>query len=77
MAGALLVPTSKDPNHGRLDPVGALFSVVALASLLYAIIEAPVNGWGSAGTVGGFAVFAVFAVGFVAWERTTRTRCCP
>ena len=68
VAGAVLVPTSKDPNHGRLDPIGALMSVVALASLLYAIIEAPVNGWGSPGTIGGFAVFALFAVGFVAWE---------
>ena len=69
VAGAVLVPTSKDPNHGRLDPIGALMSVVALASLLYAIIEAPVNGWGSPGTIGGFAVFVTFAVGFVAWER--------
>jgi EmrB/QacA subfamily drug resistance transporter len=68
-AGAVLVPTSKDPNHGKLDPIGALLSVVALASLLYAIIEAPVNGWGSPETVAGFALFAVFAVGFVAWER--------
>jgi len=69
VAGAILLPTSKDPNHGRLDPVGALFSVIALASLLYAIIEAPVKGWGSPSTVVGFALFAVFAVAFVLWER--------
>jgi MFS family permease len=29
--GAFLVPTSRDPEHRRLDPVGALLSVVALA----------------------------------------------
>ncbi len=46
VAGAILVPTSKDPNHGRLDPIGALLLVVALASLLYAIIEAPGEGLG-------------------------------
>ena len=69
IAGAVLVPTSRDPNHGRLDPIGALVSVVALASLLYAIIEAPVKGWGSTETLAAFAVSAVFAVGFVLWER--------
>ena len=69
IAGAILVPTSKDPNHGRLDPIGALLSVVALVSLLYAIIEAPTKGWGSASTIGGFVLFAAFTVGFVVWEK--------
>jgi EmrB/QacA subfamily drug resistance transporter len=71
VAGALLVPTSKDPNHGRLDPVGSLLSIVALGSLIYAIIEAPVKGWGSAPTLAGFVVFAAAGIGFVVWERTT------
>jgi len=77
VAGAILLPTSKDPNHGRLDPVGALFSVVALASLLYAIIEAPVKGWGSASTIIGFFLFAVFAVAFVQWERRSAAPMLP
>ena len=69
VAGAIMVPTSKDPNHSKLDPIGAVFSVIALASLLYAIIEAPVKGWGSASTVIGFVGFVVFAVTFVLWEQ--------
>ena len=69
VAGAILVPTSKDPNHGRLDPIGALLSVVSLVALLYAIIEAPVKGWGSVSTIVGFVAFAAFAVGFVMWEK--------
>lgn len=77
VAGAILLPTSKDPNHGRLDPVGALFSVVALASLLYAIIEAPVKGWGSASTIIGFVLFAGFAVAFVQWERRSAAPMLP
>ena len=77
VAGAILLPTSKDPNHGRLDPVGALFSVAALASLLYAIIEAPVRGWGSASTIIGFALSAVFAVAFVQWERRSAAPMLP
>ena len=68
IAGALVVPTSRDPNHGKLDPIGAAISVVALVSLLYAIIEAPVEGWGSPSTIGGVVIFGVFAVGFVVWE---------
>ncbi len=69
VAGAILVPTSKDPNHGRLDPIGALLSIVALVALLYAIIEAPTKGWGSASTIVGFVLFAVFTVAFVVWEK--------
>jgi EmrB/QacA subfamily drug resistance transporter len=77
IGGAIMVPTSKDPNHSKLDPVGALFSVIALASLLYAIIEAPVKGWGSTSTVLGFVGFAVFAVAFVLWEQRSATPMLP
>jgi EmrB/QacA subfamily drug resistance transporter len=69
VSGAILLPTSRDPGHVRLDPVGAGLSIVALAALLYAIIEAPVKGWGSTSTIGGFIVFALGAIGFVLWER--------
>jgi EmrB/QacA subfamily drug resistance transporter len=68
LAGALLVPTSSDPNHGRLDPIGALLSMVSLGALLYAIIQAPVNGWASASTIGGFAIFAAGVAAFIVWE---------
>ena len=44
-AGAYLVPTSKDPSNPRLDPIGALLSIVGLVALVYAIIEAPEHGW--------------------------------
>ena len=77
VAGAIMVPTSKDPNHSKLDPIGALFSVIALASLLYAIIEAPVKGWGSTSTVLGFVGFAVFAVAFVVWEQRSAAPMLP
>ena len=69
ISGAILLPTSRDPGHVRLDPVGAVLSIVALAALLYAIIEAPVKGWGSTSTIAGFVIFAVGAVAFVLWEQ--------
>ena len=68
LAGIFLIPTSKDPSAPRLDPIGALSSIVGLALLLYAIIEAPVKGWGAPETliVGGIGL--VILIGFVVWE---------
>ena len=45
--GRFLVPDSKDPEEGRLDPLGAVLSIVALVGLLFGIIEAPDEGWAS------------------------------
>jgi EmrB/QacA subfamily drug resistance transporter len=69
--GYLLIPESSDPSHGRLDPVGALLSIVALGSILWAIIEAPSKGWASNPILAAFAVgFALLAC-FFAWELHT------
>src|SRR5689334_17833225 len=45
--GYFLVPESKDPSHAALDPVGAVLSIAALGSILWAVIEAPGHGWGA------------------------------
>jgi MFS family permease len=47
IAGWFLVPDSRDPSAPRLDPFGALLSIAGLASVLWAVIEAPTRGWGS------------------------------
>src|SRR5581483_10499289 len=39
--GFVLVPKSKEPEQGALDPVGACLSVVGIASLVYGLIQAP------------------------------------
>ncbi|MGW4894487.1 DHA2 family efflux MFS transporter permease subunit [Kitasatospora sp. NPDC004240] len=39
IAMIVLVPESKDPNPGRLDPVGVLLSIVGLVALIYGIIK--------------------------------------
>ena len=63
-----VVPDSRDPHATRPDPVGALLSIAAIGSLVYAIIEAPRSGWTSTSTVSTF-VFAALAGGtFVRWE---------
>jgi len=65
------VPASKAPDPPRVDLPGLLLSTAAMALLVFTIIEAPGYGWGSAGSVAGFAGSAVLLAGFIAWERRT------
>ncbi len=71
VSGWYLIPDSKDPRGTRLDPVGAVLSVVGLTSLLYGIIEAPEHGWTDPMILGCFAVATVVLAGFAAWENHT------
>jgi EmrB/QacA subfamily drug resistance transporter len=57
-AATLFVPESRSPHPRRFDPLGQLAMVVLLASCIYAIIEAPNAGWGSAQTLSLFALAA-------------------
>ena len=68
IAGVFLIPDSKDPSAPRLDPVGAVLSIIGLAALLYAIIEAPQNGWTDPVTIAGFAIGLGLLGIFAAWE---------
>ncbi|MDX3265405.1 MFS transporter [Streptomyces sp. MI02-2A] len=67
VAMAAIVPDSKDPRPGRLDPVGVLLSIVGLAVLVYGIIKGGQLGdftrpeaWAT--ILGGLAVLAGFVV---------------
>src|SRR5690606_37389618 len=77
VAGAKVMPTSKDPEEQPLDPVGSLLSIAGLGLLLYAIIEAPELGWLSATTIGCAVVAVALLVAFVAWERHTTAPMLP
>jgi EmrB/QacA subfamily drug resistance transporter len=68
IAGWFFVPDSRDPTAPRLDPLGALLSIVGLAAVLWAVIEAPVKGWGSTSTIIGLVAGAVVLAAFVWWE---------
>jgi EmrB/QacA subfamily drug resistance transporter len=68
LLGVFLIPTSKDPDQGPLDPLGALLSIVGLGGLLLGIIEGPARGWTDPLVLVGFAVGAVASVWFVLWE---------
>ena len=69
VAGPALVPESRDPVRRRIDWPGAALSGVGLLALVWAIIEAPSEGWTSAPVLAGGAVAAVALGAFVAWQR--------
>jgi EmrB/QacA subfamily drug resistance transporter len=71
VAGYFLVPESKDPNATPLDPIGAGLSIAGLSALVYAIIEAPANGWTDPLILAGFAIAAVLLGWMVWWELRT------
>jgi EmrB/QacA subfamily drug resistance transporter len=66
--GWRLIPRTRDPEAGRLDPPGLILSIAAIVLLVFTVIEAPRYGWGSARTIGGFVLSAVLLAAFVAWE---------
>ncbi len=70
VAGAFLVPSSKDPDEQPLDIVGAALSIVGLGALVYGIIEGPSEGWTSTATLGTFALAAVALALFAVRELT-------
>lgn len=64
VAGARLIPDSRDPRPGSLDRWGLVVSIVAVGAGIWAIIEGPHRGWGSAAVVlaglGSVALIAFF-----------------
>lgn len=68
VAGHFFVPETKDRHAPRLDPLGAVLSIVGLGSLLFGIIEGPSKGWGSPEVVVAFLVGLVALGSFIAWE---------
>jgi EmrB/QacA subfamily drug resistance transporter len=62
------VPESRAPRPRRVDPLGQALVIVLLASLTYAIIEAPSAGWLSAQTLGLFVLAGAALVALLVYE---------
>jgi EmrB/QacA subfamily drug resistance transporter len=71
VAGAFLLPESRDPEATPLDPVGALLSIGGLVALLYGIIEVPTHGWTDQTILISFGLAVLLLVAFVGWELHT------
>jgi EmrB/QacA subfamily drug resistance transporter len=64
----MLVPETKNPRPGRLDPVGLVLSVVGLFLMVYGIQNASSVGWGAPSTWGFAVLGALILAGFVLFE---------
>jgi EmrB/QacA subfamily drug resistance transporter len=65
---AAFVPESRAPRPRRLDPVGQLLVIAALASLTYAIIEGNRAGWTSPEIIGLFCFSLLSFASLVGYE---------
>ena len=64
----LVVPGSVDSDPPRLDLVGGLLSLLAVAGIVFGIIEGPERGWDDVLTVAGLVTGIVALGAFVLWE---------
>ena len=64
----LVVPTSVDADPPRLDVIGGALSLVAVAGIVFAVIEGPEHGWGDPLTLAGLAAGVIALAAFVLWE---------
>src|ERR1700722_12909915 len=69
---ALFVPESKADRARRIDPIGQLLVIAALATLTYGIIDAPRAGWTSARTLILFGVSVGCFISLVLYELRRR-----
>ena len=69
LLGIRYVPESRDPRPGSFDLPGAALSTAGFSLLVYAIIEAPGQGWTSGLIVGLLAASVVLLGAFLWWER--------
>jgi MFS transporter, DHA2 family, multidrug resistance protein len=68
-AVVLLMPESRSERRPRLDVTGVIVSSAGLVALVYGIIKAGEDGWGSAAAAVTMAAGVIVLIGFVFWER--------
>ena len=71
IAGAILIPESRDPEPKALDFPGAGLSIAGLTAIVWGLIEASERGWTNSTILAAFAIGAAILAMFVAWERRT------
>ena len=70
-AAVWCVPESRAEHVGKYDPLGIALSLAGITVLVWAIIEAPHNGWLSATSVVAYVAGTVALAVFVWWELRT------
>jgi len=65
---ARYIPESKAAHARRIDPIGQGLVIVILATLTYAVIEGPHDGWGSITIIGLFTAAALALLALLRYE---------
>src|SRR6266567_405330 len=70
IAAVIVLPENSDPTTGRrIDLAGAVYGAVALAALIFAVIDAESSGFGSGEVIALLSVSAVFTAAFL-WQES-------
>jgi EmrB/QacA subfamily drug resistance transporter len=69
VAVVVLVPESRSAQRPSIDFVGVLLSSAGLVALMYGVVEAGDNGWGSSSAIVPAVAGLLALVAFVLWER--------
>ena len=69
--GAVLIPSSKDPNPRAIDMKGFILSIAMVGLLVFTVIEGPHQGWMSFRTLASFAVTILLFALFILCELKT------
>jgi EmrB/QacA subfamily drug resistance transporter len=74
----VLLGDSRDNAHrGSFDVLGAMSATAALLLLVYAVVQAPVNGWGSPATWGALVGAAALSAVFLRVEKRSKDPLIP
>ena len=68
LLAARYIPESKAPHPRRIDPIGQLLVFVILATVTYAVIEGPHDGWDSTTIIGLFVAAALALIALLVYE---------
>ncbi len=68
IGGQMFISESKDPHAPKTDVPGVLLSFTGLFALVYAIIEAGMNGWTEQNVLIAFGIAFVLLTAFAWWE---------
>ena len=71
VGGYFLIQDSKADNPRRIDAPGCALSIAGLFALVYAIIQAGIDGWTATNVLYGFAAALVLLTAFAFWEMRT------
>ncbi|WP_283134261.1 MFS transporter [Rhizohabitans arisaemae] len=68
LIAALVIMPESTGGRRRLDPIGALLSMVGMSALVWAVISLPQHGWTDYRTLTAFGVALVGLTAFTLWE---------